>query len=289
MQGLEVSRGCYINEFLGFLRPKITLSSLKDLLSFMRVETCFFISGMTLTGYLIFNSFSLNIIYSFLAVFFLSAASYAYNHLTDRKEDLINNKKLNRYVTNEKGPFIVIFLLLLSIFFFLSLSKMSSLAYFLWILACLGYSAFGIKRTLIIKNVYTGLVIGVAFLIGATAEGFFSSSMIIYYFLVSAFGFNINLLGDLRGYEGDKLTGIKTIPVRFGYGVGKKIFYSVFSLFLLSIVILNFKLLYPLGIFIFIAVLFLTTDDLIKSRYSILSSFIFLPLVLIFAEINGGF
>jgi 4-hydroxybenzoate polyprenyltransferase len=263
-------------------------SSLREFLSFMRVETCLFISGMAATGYLIFNPFSSSVIYSFLTVFFLSAAAYSYNHLTDRKEDAINNKKLNIFVINSHGRWLVIIFLLLSVSFSLSLPKYTFLAYMLWIIASLGYSAFSIKRTILLKNLYTALVIGISFLIGATAEGIFSKTMLIYYLLISSFGFNINLLGDLRGYKGDRLTGINTIPVRFGYGTGKRIFYGIFSLFLVSLLILNIKFLYPLMVFVLLAVFFLKADDLIKTRYSILSSFISLPVVLIFSKILGG-
>jgi 4-hydroxybenzoate polyprenyltransferase len=264
------------------------LPAVRDFLAFIRVETCLFISGMAATGYLIFSPLSPSVMYPFFTVFFLSAAAYSYNHLTDRREDLINNKRLNRFVTNGKGPWLVAVLIFLSIYFSLRLPESTFLVYLVWVGASLAYSAFGVKKTLLVKNLYTAFVMGIAFLIGAMAQAAFTKSMLIYYLAVSSFGFNINLLGDLRGYRGDKLTGINTIPVRFGYEVGKKVFYVIFSVFLVSVFILNLKFLYPLALFVILAFFFLKSDELIKVRYSILLSFIVLPAVIILKKTAGG-
>lgn len=262
--------------------------TLQEFLSFIRVETCLFISGMAATGYLVFSPPSLSIVYPFFTVFLLSAAAYSFNHLTDRKEDLINNRKLNIFVINGKGRWLASLFVLSSIYVSLFLPKITFSAYLLWVGASLAYSAAGVKRTLLVKNLYTGFVMGISFLIGATTEAVFTQHMLVYYFLVSAFGFNINLLGDLRGYRGDKLTGVNTIPVKFGYTAGKKVFYTVFYVFLILLFTLNVKFLYPLALFVVLAFFFLMDDDLLKVRYSILLSFIILPMILILKKTIGG-
>ena len=64
-----------------------------------------------------------------------------------------------------------------------------------------------------------------------------------------------SLISDLRDYKGDKIVGIKTLPVYLGYRWTKKIIYSL--LFGISVFILQLNLFYLLPLLLFIPLILL--------------------------------
>jgi 4-hydroxybenzoate polyprenyltransferase len=261
---------------------------LKGFLSFIRIETCLFITGISLSGYLLFNQISFKIFPLFLAVLMGSGASYAYNHLTDRREDLANNKILNIFVVNANlGRRIVfslfIFGLLLSIF----LSPVSAILYSLLVFLSLIYSGFRIKE-MRIKNVFTGLSMALTFIIGSAAGGFLSLEMLFYFPLIFLFGFTINVLGDMRGYTGDRKIGMKTFPIVFGLGNAKFVIYTTAIILFFCVIVFGVSKLYPLVLFMFLASIFLRQNNLKGTRFAILFSFIFLPVFILVMRVFGG-
>ena len=88
-----------------------------ELIRFMRPETSTFIAGMAATGYLLFNSLGPGLFFVFFTVYFLSAFGYALNYLEDKREDLLNEERLNVYVTNGLGPLVAAFFLGISFIF----------------------------------------------------------------------------------------------------------------------------------------------------------------------------
>ncbi|MBU2559338.1 UbiA family prenyltransferase [archaeon] len=261
-----------------FLKTKIAL--LKELIIFTRPETGLFLSGMAVSGYLLFNGPAAVMVFLFLTAFFTTASAYSYNYLTDKKEDLVNNKKLNLFVVNGKGILAVAGFTLMSFIFASFLPGPAFILYIVWVTSGIYYSKYGVKKVFLVKNIYTGVAMSLAFLIGALAGGQFTGSMLYYVPIIALVGFSINVLGDLRGYDGDKHVGIRTIPVLFGFDAGKKVLCASLCIILLSIVGLQYRGLYPLVLPLLLALAFLVKNDLKKTRYSILSSQMILAIAL---------
>jgi len=260
---------------------------LGEFLSFVRIEICLFVTGISLSGYLLFNPIGFKVFPLFLAMVFGTGASYAYNHLTDRREDVVNNKILNSFVLNiDLGRKIVFFLFLSGLLFSIFLSPASVLLYSSLVILSLIYSGFRIKE-MRIKNVFTGFSMALTFLVGSCVAGFLSIEMLYYFPFIFIFGFVINMLGDMRGYTGDKKIGMKTIPIVFGFKATKFVIYTTAGIFLVFITIFNFLILYPLIPFIFLALLFLQKNNLRGTRFAILSSFISLPVFIIMLKVFG--
>jgi len=215
------------------------IDSLNELLEFIRFKICIFAPFLGITGYLLFNSLSTNIIFVALACFFVCIGVYSYNNITDKEEDLINEKPINTFVTSNKGYFVVIISFLCGTFFLFFLSFYSILVYVSSIITGLVYSFFRLKRHLLVKNFYTGFGITQLFLLGAV-NGNFSVEIVLYYLLISIFFFSGTLISDLRDYKGDKYAGIKTLPIFLGYVHVKRIIYILLSI--LSIIILTSNL-----------------------------------------------
>jgi 4-hydroxybenzoate polyprenyltransferase len=261
---------------------------LKGFLSFTRIETSLFITGMSLSGYLIFNPLGFKIFPLFLAVVFGTGASYAYNNLTDRREDTLNNNVLNIFVVNANlGRRIVFSLFILGLLFSIFLSPISAILYSLLVVLSLTYSGFRIKK-MRIKNVFTGFSMALTFLVGSAASGFLSLEMLFYFPLIFLFGFAINVLGDMRGYTGDRKIGMKTIPIVFGLGNTKFVIYTTAIIFFFSVMVFGFSKLYPLVLFMFLASIFLRQNNLKGTRFAILSSFISLPVFIVVMRVFGG-
>lgn len=259
--------------------------SVRELVTFTRPETSIFIAGMAATGFLLFNPLGTGLLYAFFTVFFLSAFGYSYNYLEDKKEDLLNNRRLNAFVTNGKGPLVAASLLTVSFIFSLYLSRIAFWIFLISVPLTIAYSKYRIKEVFLLKNIYTGSVMALMFLIGAAAwhlpfEAFF------YLPFVFVFGFVINLLGDIRGYHGDKVAGIKTVAVVLGTGATKKLIHLSVWAFIGATLFLN-RALYPLLPFAFAISFFLERDDLKKTRICILLSFMFLPFILVITKIGG--
>jgi 4-hydroxybenzoate polyprenyltransferase len=261
---------------------------IREFLSFMRIETCLFVTGMSLSGYLLFNHPGFKIFPLFLAIMLGTGASYAYNHLTDRREDAVNNRVLNTFVLNANlGRKIVFFLFLYGLFFSIFLSPASALLYSSLIILSLVYSGFRIKETRI-KNVFTGFSMALTFLIGAVVSGSLSFEILSYFPLIFLFGFAINMLGDMRGFRGDKKIGMKTFPIIFGFGITKIVIYTTAGIFLVCVMFSGFSKLYPLIPFLLLASFCLWKNNLKGTRFAILSSFISLPVFIAMMGVFGG-
>ncbi|NIO20440.1 MAG: hypothetical protein GTN76_06790 [Candidatus Aenigmarchaeota archaeon] len=260
---------------------------LKEFLSFIRIETCLFVTGMSLSGYLLFNLTDFKIFLLFLAIVLGTGASYAYNHLTDRREDLVSNKILNIFVLDVNlGRKIILILFLSGLFLSIFLSPVSTILYSFLIVLSLIYSGFRVKE-MRIKNVFTGFSMALTFFIGAGVTGFLNFEMLSYFPLIFLFGFAINMLGDMRGYRGDKSIGMRTLPIVFGFSVTKIVIYITAGVFLMCVVIFEFSKLYPLIPFLFLASFYLQKNNLKGTRFAILSSFICLPVLITIMRMVG--
>ena len=261
---------------------------MREFRAFMRLETCLYISCIGASGFLLFNPLTITIMPLFLSVLFLTGASYGYNHLTDMEEDRINNRRLNIFVTNRKGAPAVAGMIAAGTFFSLFLPPPSILIFLLSIPLIIAYSKLRVKEIFLAKNLYTGLTIGLMFLMGAAAAGAVTPQVLSSFFVAAFFGFMLNILGDIRGFEGDLATGIKTIPVFMGVGPSIRLAQSLFLGFSVYIFIFRLYSFYPLAIFPFIISIFLAFEKHKLARLGIISSFIVFSAVLLISRIFGG-
>jgi 4-hydroxybenzoate polyprenyltransferase len=265
------------------------ISILKEFLSFIRIETCLFISGISVAGYAMFNKIDYSLLFLFLAIFLCSGASYGYNYLTDRKEDRINNKRLNYFVMKSReGKLAVIMLFVSGFLSSLRLPLPSFVVYLMLIVLGAVYSGLRIKGMFIVKNVFTGATISLAFIVGASISGSLDAQAFSYLPFIFLFGLILNILGDIRGHEGDAAAKVKTIPVIFGSNAAKKVVYSMTLLFAVCAIIFSRVLLYPLIPFMLMISFFLHRGDHRKSRLSVLSSFIFFSCFMLLFNLSGG-
>jgi 4-hydroxybenzoate polyprenyltransferase len=258
-QTLEVG-GVHTHEFIGFLRPKI----------------CLFITGIGISGFLLFNPVSMMLLFVAIATFFVSAASYSYNLITDKEEDLINHKKVNWFVTNNLGYSIVFGFLVIGLFSVMYLSYVSFIFYITAAISAFIYSRYRVKNIFPTKNLYTGLSLTQAFIIGA-ANAPITKEMLLYIPSLFLLLFVISLISDLRDYEGDRLTGIRTVPVVLGYGFTKKIAYVVIGIFTASVFVFKLYGLSPLLLFVLpiLSLVYLNKQKI--AHLTIMVSFMCLP------------
>lgn len=263
---------------------------IRHFISFVRIENCLFTAGISASGYILFNHPDLELLLVFLAVFLGTGASYAYNRLGDRKEDMVNGGRLNPFVLREKtGKMIVTALYVLGFLPCLLLSGTSSALYLILIAMGLAYSGRPrIKERFLLKNLYTGFGLSLPFVIGAAAGGVLASLAFSYASVVFIFGFTINVLGDMRGMRGDESIMMVTLPILLGFGKARIIAITGLLSILGAIVLLSnpgFYLLFP---FILASVFFLLANRLRPVRISMLSSFALLPGLLLILEVIGG-
>jgi 4-hydroxybenzoate polyprenyltransferase len=204
-----------------------------EFLDFIKVKICLFCVSIAISGFLLFNKISINLIFVILSAFFISAFLCALNNMTDKEEDAINKKRINT-LTTRKGVFIIIFCFIVGLIFTLALSLLSIIIYLLSSFIGFVYSIFKLKRYIILKNLCSGFSWSLSFLLGASPN--FNHISFVYYVIISLFISISSIVSDLRDFKGDRIYKIKTIPVSIGYNKSKKIiylFYTMFSFFIL--------------------------------------------------------
>ena len=252
---------------------------IRELWRFIRVETCLFITGLALSGYLVFSAPGKEMPFVLLASFLSACSIYSYNHLTDREEDAVNNGRLNLFVKNASGRLIIAACLASSLFFALFLPLSAFLTYALSLSVGMLYSTFRLKRYPI-KNLYAGFGFSSSFLMGAAAAGASLSQMMFYLPVPFIAGFIGNLLGDLRGRSGDSKAGLRTLPVVLGVKKSKHVLHAcAWSITFLS------TSLYPefVSVIPFMITLsaFLLVDNMKVTRMCLLFSFATMPISLV--------
>ncbi len=262
---------------------------LGELFSFTRIETCFFVTGISVAGYAIFNRIDPGILFLSLAMLLGTGASYGHNHLTDREEDVVNNRKVNALAANGRaGKAVVLSLYASGFFFSLFLSLPSIAVYSALISMSAAYSGLRIKRMFILKNVFTGLSMALAFQVGSLVSHAPDAEVVSYMPFVFLFGLTLNILGDIRGLEGDRPAGVRTIPVVMGMDAARKTVYAICAVFLVAVAAFRFYLLLPLAPFMVMISFFLWKGDHRKSRISIICSFIAFSAFMLFLNLTGG-
>ncbi len=250
----------YTREFIGFIKPEIGI----------------FLGSVTALGYLLSSPLKKDLIYLLLGVFFASITVYSFNHFKDKKEDLINKKKLNYFVKSGTGYYIVLFSLFLSIVFILSLSSRIFWIYLVCMVGGILYSLIRIKRFFILKNLYTAFFMTLGFVMGTVLGGSTISEVFYYVFTIFLIGLCVSIVGDLRDYLGDKLANVRTVPVVLGYEKARKMVCMLLIFFSVIVVGFNLKAFLPSILFISASIFFLLKNDIKKTRLSLLFSIAFL-------------
>ncbi len=263
---------------------------LKEFISFIRVENGLFASGIAISGYVIFNHADFLMLPLFIAMFLGTCASYGYNYLKDIREDFVNKETLNKFVLEEgKGRNIVVCFYIFGFVSSLLLSAASCIVYLFLILLSIIYSGMvRIKERFLVKNFHTGFAISLSFVVGAAAGGVVSVQITPYVLIIFILGFAANMLGDIRGYRGDKSIGMLTLPILIGFGKTKLIIHLLIISFLTSILFFRYSDFYPLVPFMVLASILLFKNRLIGVRILFLSSFACLPVFLLISNLIGG-
>ncbi|NYT00211.1 MAG: UbiA family prenyltransferase [Methanocellales archaeon] len=159
------------------------------------------------------------LIASFLIIF----AIYNINKLTDLEEDSVNVPERAGFIEKNKhfvaGTTIVSFIAALYLSF---LQKPLSVfvilfPFFMGIIYSIKISSFRLKDITGIKNIVVALswaVLGAFIPLTVSFRGYILMILIFYFFFIKCF---INtVVFDVRDIEGDKMSGVRTIPVFFG-------------------------------------------------------------------------
>ncbi len=275
---------------LNFIHENVIKSGerLNEVRSFMRAETSLFITGISLSGFLLFSKPGMTMIFLIISVMSGSCASYALNNITDKKEDEVNNGRVNSFSVSVHGRHIVAILTAVSLSSALMLPPLSSAIFVLMLSLSMAYSVARLKKIFLVKNIYTGAIISSALMVGSLAAAEFEISMLMYTAFAFMFGVLINLLGDIRGIEGDIANGVKTIPVLFGLKNAKRLAHTISGATSSLIVLMNVTFFTFLVPFSFLVSFFLWRNNMKGARNSMLSSFSFLPFFILFMSIFGG-
>jgi 4-hydroxybenzoate polyprenyltransferase len=260
---------------------------LRELRKFVRIETCLVVSCITLSGYMLFNTYSPELLFLMLAVFFGCGASYGYNQLTDKKEDAVNNKRLNMFVTSKWGNYVIMGCTSIGFLSALALPLISLMIYLICMFAGFAYSFFRIKRFFLMKNIYSGTFIAAPFLIGSTTGNEFAIGMIPYFLLILLVGFTSNLIGDVRGYRGDMLAELRTMPTVIGIRTSKGLIHFNLIMFSFVVLALGYVTMIPMIPFLGAVLFFLNRDNHIMVRSSMASTFFVMILAVFLLEVMG--
>jgi len=251
---------------------------IKELASFIRPKIPLFVTGLAVSGYILFNPINIKLLFTTLWAFFATSAAYSYNLITDKEEDLINHKKLNYFAIHDKtGKLLVASFIVISTTSSIFLSNASTILCISAIITAIIYSRARIKEMFPMKNIYTAGALSIAFWTGALNAPI-TSDTIIHAIPITMLLFIISLISDLRDYKGDKSLNIRTIPVVIGYKTTQKILYATAIIFLLIIAGLQLNRLYILIPFTIAAYILLIIDKpKIAHRYTMMA-FTFLPI-----------
>ncbi len=261
---------------------------LRELRRFLRIETCSAVTCIALSGYLLFNRAGLDTVFIALAVFFGCGASYAYNQFTDKEEDSINNKGVNLFAGRRTGYYIIAVCMAVSIISILHASLLSTAVYIACVAAGAAYSALRIKRFFLMKNLYSGLFLSSPFFIGSAAGNTLTIEMVPYFLLILLITMTSNLNGDIRGYLGDSMSGLRTIPVVIGMKPSMWMIHINVVVFSAATMLLGYYFFIPMIPLLAASLIFLDVGDHMNSRSSMISTFFVMIFSLVIIQMYGA-
>jgi len=155
-----------------------------------------------------------------LITFFMTWFLYSLNRLSDMKEDKINNPervkffhKYGKYFlyTSGAGYFILAFssIIFFNIYIFIHA--------IIPMIIALGYSFFRLKKYLLLKDIIVAVVWGNLALLTSAYYGFqYSTIAILIFTFIFLRVMVTTIMFDIKDIKGDKVTGVNTLPVRYG-------------------------------------------------------------------------
>jgi len=192
--------------------------------SLLIISSIFIAINASLLAYFSFLLYKIRVNFSLLlASFLLTFTVYNLNKLTDIKEDLVNVPERAGFI--EKNKCFVTWATIVSCFAALSLSFLQNpfavfiilFPFGIGIMYSIEISNFRLKDITGIKNVVIALswsIAGTFFPLIVSFRDFTLIPLIFYFFFTKLF---INtVLFDIRDIEGDRMSGVLTIPVVFG-------------------------------------------------------------------------
>ena len=224
-----------------------------DLLGFMRFRICIFLTALSVAGFFLTSPASMAPLFMLIpASFFLIANGYSLNSYADVKEDVANGRNVSRFAGRRSGLLISSGFSVIGLAFCAFLGLLPTLAYLLLFAIGIFYSLLKLKNVFPIKNLYTGFGLPLLVVIGATVNAPFSLALLLYYLLFSVFLTTVSLISDLRDFQGDKETGIRTVPVVLGYETARRLIYALVLVFLALVMLFDVRALALLALASFV-------------------------------------
>jgi len=224
------------------------MNTIVDLVKFLRIQLCIFASLLAMSGFLIFNEVSLAVFGVIGVAFFTYASLSVYNNITDKDEDIINRKAISPLSKSAAGLCIAVAAAASSVLLSYLLSVTTIALTIVVLVTGLAYSKFRIKRYLLVKNVYTAAVMSLIFFMGAVSGLPTPETIVSYFAAIFMFFFAGSIISDMRDYEGDIKTGIRTLPVLAGLTKSKVLVCSITALMIVSIIAFDLPNLYILAV-----------------------------------------
>ena len=200
------------------------VTTVEDVISFLTITSIFIAIIAFLLPYFAFLLYEVKVNFNLLlASSLLTFAVYNLNKLTDIKEDSVNVPERAGFI--EKNKHCVIFAVVASYIAALSLSFLQNpFALFIILFPlCTGIvysikiSSFRLKDITGIKNITIALswaVIGTFLPLAVSFRDFIIIPLVFYLFFIRVVIGSITF--DIRDIEGDRISGVRTIPVVFG-------------------------------------------------------------------------
>ena len=197
---------------------------LDKFVSFLTISSIFIAIIAFLITYFSFLLYNINIDFRLLlAAFFLTLTIYNLNKLTDIKEDSINLPERAKFIQKNKNLIICIPILSYATALLLAFLQNPFSIFLILFPLCTGvlYSIkilnFRLKDITGLKNIVIALSCASTFAFLPLAVSLRNLAMIVlvfYFIFVKILGNSV--LFDVRDIEGDRISGVRTIPVVFG-------------------------------------------------------------------------
>ena len=205
---------------------------------FIRLKLSITAALLASCGYMLFSPSGPGLVFISSGSFFGCCAIYGYNNMIDKKEDMVNRGKVNPIARSPIGRPLVAVCLTAGFAFASFLPPVSLILYSLFVAGCMLYSAFGVKRYFLVKNIYTAFALSLVFMSGA-AYSAFHVDMVAYAAVVFLLMLSGSFASDLRDMKGDAHAGFRTIPVVMGRATAKASVLSILAFMMLSVVFLD--------------------------------------------------
>ncbi len=227
--------------FLRIIRPGNLL-----ILAFAQLMTAFFLVESTRTGKPVIEDFSLYIL--ILSTVIIAASGYIINDYYDVKIDYYNKphevvigKGMRRRVVMFLHSILNFIGIALAVFVQIKVGLIHFVAAFL-----LWWYSNSLKRLPFVGNLVVGLLTGLAIWI----VGFYyqQSQLLVLTYAIFAFFINLirEIIKDIEDREGDRKHGCRTLPIVLGFRSTKNIIFIIAGLFVISILVVAYRINNPL-------------------------------------------